>query len=197
MADGEADQGQVQNSARHQGRVLVIGEDGKAPIVVIGFLMERKLTFFQAFQLVHSKRYVINLDALDIQELIREEKRRQKDRGAKEHYQCICGLNKWKLLLPLDNSEVACNCQIGDSNTACPYYGCGKVCDEMAEKYKGSWRHQSLKWGRTIKDSVQASFDSVDYDSTQDLRFEKKTMESILLSSMLLLVLRRKHTRQQ
>jgi len=119
--------------------------------------MERKLSFFQAFQLVHSKRYVINLDAIDIQALIREEKLRQKEKGGKEHFQCICGLNKWTLLLPLDNSEVVCNCQIGD--TSCPNYGCGKFCEDMTEKLKSSWRHASIKWGRTIKDNVQTSFD--------------------------------------
>jgi len=136
--------------------------------------MERKLTFFQSFQLVHSKRYVINLDALDIQALINEEKLRQKEKDVKEHYQCICGANKWTLLLPFDNTDhqnpLFCNCQIGDFST-CPNYGCGKFCEDMAEKFKSSWRHQSLQWGRTIKDSVQTNFDYLeDYALRPDVR---------------------------
>jgi len=139
--------------------------------------MERKLTFFQAFQLVHSKRYVINLDAIYIQGLIHDEKLRQKEKGGKEYFQCICGLNRWTLLLPLDNDVLVCNCQIGD--TSCPNYGCGKFCEDMTEKFKQSWRHQSLKWGRTIKDNVQTSFDYLEEYSSfprdaQEFKVEEK-----------------------
>jgi hypothetical protein len=61
------------------------------------------MSFFEAWQFVHKKRYVINLQARHIQQLIRWEKQSHRI-DIREYFQCICGKNKWILLLPFDKT---------------------------------------------------------------------------------------------
>eukprot|EP01125_Pyxidicula_operculata_P002656 TRINITY_DN124_c7_g1_i1.p1 TRINITY_DN124_c7_g1~~TRINITY_DN124_c7_g1_i1.p1 ORF type:complete len:2853 (+),score=800.21 TRINITY_DN124_c7_g1_i1:78-8636(+) len=136
-----------------------------APTLVIAFLMtNRSLSFFEAFQFVQKLRYVITLDARSIQQLIRYEKKELKEKKDKnrEYFKCICGHNSWGLLKPLDKTDhqnpISCNCQLDDLKD-CPTYGCGRFCEEIAERSNYAWKAQSIKWGFTIKDNVNSNFE--------------------------------------
>lgn len=117
------------------------------------------MTFFEAWQYVHKRRYVINLHARHIQQLIRWEKQTHRI-DIREYFQCICGRNKWILLLPFDKTEkqnpVPCNCQYEDISD-CPNLGCAMYCEELAEHHPGKFRDQYLKWGYTVKDNIQVN----------------------------------------
>uniref|UniRef100_A0A6B2L470 Tyrosine-protein phosphatase domain-containing protein n=1 Tax=Arcella intermedia TaxID=1963864 RepID=A0A6B2L470_9EUKA len=158
----------VSQAGKLQGRILVVSEeeDATGPALVLGFLMDNlKLSFFKAFQLVQSKRYVIQLNAPYIQQLLINDKKKQKE-DYRERFTCVCRQNEWILLLPFDSTTemnpFPCNCTIGQFST-CPNHGCGQFCNEMIDKCEsnGSAAHSiglNIKWGRTTKDNLQASF---------------------------------------
>lgn len=107
------------------------------------------------------KRYVISLHARFIQQLIKWEKEANRI-DIREYFQCICGKNKWILLLPFDKTEkqnpVPCNCQF-DDQADCPNLGCTALCEEMTDRHPGEFRDSYLKWGYTLKDNLQGEFD--------------------------------------
>jgi len=139
----------VRNNAKQRGRILVASIDGLGACMVIGFLMEnRRMTFFEAFQFVQQKRYVIHLDKWYIQQLISWEKD-QKKTGYKEYFCCLCKANTWTLLSPFEKTEHQnprpCNCQLTDYSD-CPSHGCGNFCDQMASQ-TSKWHATSIQWG--------------------------------------------------
>jgi len=159
----------VRKAGKKQGRILVVSDEntGSGVALVLGFLMDnQKLGFFEAFQIVQSKRYVMYLEATYIQQLIGWEKKSQMG-TFKEVYQCLCGANVWTLLLPFDNTEhqnpITCGCQIGESYSSCPNHGCGTFCNEMVARMEGkyselAWNMRYLHWGHTTKDNIQGIF---------------------------------------
>jgi len=161
----------VRKAGKKQGRILVVSDEntGSGAALVLGFLMDnQKLGFFEAFQIVQSKRYVIHLEATYIQQLIRWEKESQMG-TFKEVYQCLCGATVWTLLLPFDNTEhqnpITCGCQIGESYSGCPNHGCGSFCTEMVARMEGkyselAWNIRYLLWGHSTKDYIQGIFDA-------------------------------------
>jgi len=149
-----------------QGRILLISEDddGFGVALVLGFLMDNfKLSFFESFQHLQCKRYVINIDVRYIRVLLSWEKANQKE-TYRQKYACLCRANKWILLVPFDKTEyenpLICDCQIGDFSS-CPYHGCGKFCRELTwslEEKDFQYARlisSGLSWGYTTKSSVQ------------------------------------------
>jgi len=150
----------VRNNAKQRAKILVASIDGVGACMVIGFLMEnRRMTFFEAFQLVQQKRYVIHLGKWYIKQLISWEKD-QKKTGFKEYFCCLCKENTWTLLSPFEKTEHQnprpCNCQITDYSD-CPNHGCGNFCEQMASQ-TSKWRATSIQWGYTFKDNIQSNF---------------------------------------
>jgi len=156
----------VAGAGKLQGRILLISEDddGFGVALVLGFLMDNfKLTFFESFQLLQCKRYVIQIDVRYIQVLLSWEKANQKEMY-RQKYSCLCRTNKWILLVPFDKTEhenpLICDCQIGDFSK-CPYHGCGKFCRELTWSLNDSDYHfarlisSGLSWGYTSKACVQ------------------------------------------
>eukprot|EP01127_Copromyxa_protea_P023000 TRINITY_DN849_c0_g1_i6.p1 TRINITY_DN849_c0_g1~~TRINITY_DN849_c0_g1_i6.p1 ORF type:complete len:2785 (-),score=584.38 TRINITY_DN849_c0_g1_i6:43-8397(-) len=158
----------VAKAAKEKGCVLVASDDGAGASLVIGFLMERrKLTFFEAFQHVYKRRYVITIAAGYIQQLLKFETRKrcsEKYTGKKEYFQCECGKNQWALLSPLETTKHLtenprpCRCSYYESSL-CPNIGCAVFCDEMAQKFPESWKDTVVRWGYTGRDNVQGSFE--------------------------------------
>jgi len=66
------------------------------------------------------------------------------------------------LLLPFYKTEkqnpVACNCQFDDVSD-CPNLGCAPFCENMADKTEQVFRDQYLKWGYTLRETIQGEFD--------------------------------------
>jgi len=156
----------VKGAGKQQGRILLISEDddGFGVALVLAFLMENfKLTFFESFQLLQCKRYVIEIDVRYIQVLLSWEKANQKE-TYRQKYACLCGYNQWILLVPFDKTQhenpMICDCQIGDFS-ACPNHGCGKFCRELTWKLEekdfqyARLISSGLSWGHTTKDNVQ------------------------------------------
>jgi len=183
----------VTNAGKQQGRILVVSEEGvgSGVALVLGFMMENlKLSFFEIFKLVQSKRYVIQLDARYIQQLLSWDKKNQKE-DFKERFSCLCGANEWTLLLPFDKTEhqnpMTCACVIGQFS-ACPNHGCGKFCEDMMKRFEGVHGNlacrigQWIKWGHTTKDNLQGIFGACEEHTPllglpqdQQLKIEEKS----------------------
>jgi len=150
----------IRNNAKQRARILVSSISGLGACLVIGFLMEnRRMTFFEAFQYVQQKRYIIQLEKRYIKVLISWEKT-QKKTGYKESFRCYCGINYWSLLSPFEKTEHqnprACNCQLGDYSD-CPNHDCGTFCERIAAS-NTKFRGTSILWGYTVKDNIQSDF---------------------------------------
>jgi len=166
----------VKQSIGYKGKVLVTYDDAFGPCLVIGYIMETfKKTFFEAFQIVSQSRYVINLNASYIQELMSWDRNvREKDR---KYYECLCGANKWILLQPLDTTRhqnpVLCKCTISTAqDSPCPYIGCQNFLDLLE---KQSVSDEFVRWGYTTRDNVQGDFEyceefSPELDIMRELR---------------------------
>lgn len=162
----------VQQAAKQRGKIFVACDQSIGPTLVIGFLLETlKMPFFEAYQYVYKKRYVIKLESKYIHQLLRLEKKKKK--SVKECFECACGMNKWVLLSPFDQTEhqnpIQCNCQYQDYDSECPYVGCGQYLEEIAEKTKKPQRYRFLNWGFTHKDNVAGAFENCGQHELTDI----------------------------
>jgi len=152
------------NEAHNQGernRVLVISENGTGSSLVIGFLMDlRKLTFFEAFQEVYSRRYTLKIEAGLLQQLLSFELEKQ-NKDKKKYFHCLCKRNSWISLIPFKEKPKRCSCQYSDMSF-CPNTGCGVFCEEMLKQTKWKWKEKVVRWGYTSRDHVQFQFDNVE-----------------------------------
>jgi len=167
----------IRNNAKQKARILVSTISGLGACLVIGFLMEnRRIPFFEAFQFVQQKRYIIHVEKRYIKVLISWEKSQQKI-GYKESFRCFCGINYWSLLTPLEKTEHqnprACNCQLGDYSD-CPNHDCGGFCERFAASTT-KWRGTSILWGYTVKDNIQSEFSMCEeYTPLSELKAEQR-----------------------
>jgi hypothetical protein len=162
----------VRTAAKAKGKVLVCSSELKsdAAALVIAFLMDtKKLSFFEAFQHVHKRRYIVQLHP-KLQSIIsRWGSRMAEDRS--ETFSCICGKCTWTLLQPFDKTEkqnpIPCLCSYEDS-AECPNIGCKHFVEEMKQQH--NWPEQPLQWGTTTRDNVQSiNPEYVDEFSPMDL----------------------------
>jgi len=153
--------GIIEREAKDKGSVLITSEDGFGASLIIGFLMEaRMLPFYEAYQCLSKRRYVIHVEPHHVQQLLEWEKTLHKE-DIKQYFQCLCGACRWILLKPFDKTEqhqnpIPCNCELTDFSD-CPNIGCGPFLESMRSRNQ-SFRDSVLKWGFTSRDNIQGNF---------------------------------------
>jgi len=155
----------VTEVAKSKGRVLVACSDGcsYSTSLVIAFLMEtKKISFFEAFIMVHKHRYMVSI-APDLlpQIILWGECHKKAQIHVKQRFKCLCGSATWTLLSPFDKTQwqnpVLCCCQY-EEVSECPNSSCAVVLEEMLTKKE--WREQYLKWGFTTMENITGNFEN-------------------------------------
>jgi len=74
-------------------------------------LSVKKVTFFDAYKMVYSRRYIVQLPLRYIQQLTEWSYIRELRRDGKQRFRCICGACQYTLLQPLDQG-LSCTCTV-------------------------------------------------------------------------------------
>jgi len=162
----------IRSAVKQKGKILVCSSDGRcrAAAMVIALLMEtKKLSYIEAYQVVHKRRYIVQI-APKLQTVLMNWGNKMTQGDQKEHFRCICGKCKWVLLRPFDKTEhqnpVPCNCRFEESSD-CPNLGCATFLEEMADKH--DWHDTALQWGTTTLENVKlCSSEEIDEFSPVD-----------------------------